>query len=387
MEFALWAYPWDLIDEGVESVADRLAAIGVSEINLATNYHSVQPFLPHNPKRKTFFAHASSYFHPHEEYYGRLSPVSNEIMGEEDWLACIVEGVEDTSLSLNSWTIGCHNSRLGMANQDLTLESPFGDSLVFGLCPSQPATQEYLRSLLTDLSARAPFKRIELETFDYFYGTGFGWHHDKYHLELGRLGEFLFGLCFCDACCDNAREVGIDVDDARTSAQEGIEAIINSDLPPDTSIVSWLRTHPELAAYIDVRMTTLTNLYSDLRTVTDDDIDLGRYTGFFEVEDAWMHGANLDTLAAHLDYYTVIAYESNRAEVVQRIRTADRLTSDIQLHAGILPGYPAVTSSDVVHDIIDGVAATNVERVSFYNYGLLPEQNLDWIEQAIAPYR
>lgn len=387
MEFALWAYPWDLIDEGVESVADRLAAIGVSEINLATNYHSVQPFLPHNPKRKTFFAHASSYFHPHEEYYGRLSPVSNETMGEEDWLACIVEGVEDTSLSLNSWTIGCHNSRLGMANQNLTLESPFGDSLVFGLCPSQPATQEYLRSLLTDLSARAPFKRIELETFDYFYGTGFGWHHDKYHLELGRLGEFLFGLCFCDACCDNAREVGIDVDDARTSAQEGIEAIINSDLPPDTSIVSWLRTHPELAAYIDVRMTTLTNLYSDLRTVIDDDIDLGRYTGFFEVEDAWMHGANLDTLAAHLDYYTVIAYESNRAEVVQRIRTADRLTSDIQLHAGILPGYPAVTSSDVVHDIIDGVAATNVERVSFYNYGLLPEQNLDWIEQAIAPYR
>lgn len=387
MEFALWAYPWDLIDEGVESVADRLAAIGVSEINLATNYHSVQPFLPHNPKRKTFFAHASSYFHPHEEYYGRLSPISNETMGEEDWLACIVEGVEDTSLSLNSWTIGCHNSRLGMANQDLTLESPFGDSLVFGLCPSQPATQEYLRSLLTDLSARAPFKRIELETFDYFYGTGFGWHHDKYHLELGRLGEFLFGLCFCDACCDNAREVGIDVDDARTSAQEGIEAIINSDLPPDTSIVSWLRTHPELAAYIDVRMTTLTNLYSDLRTVIDDDIDLGRYTGFFEVEDAWMHGANLDTLAAHLDYYTVIAYESNRAEVVQRIRTADRLTSDIQLHAGILPGYPAVTSSDVVHDIIDGVAATNVERVSFYNYGLLPEQNLDWIEQAIAPYR
>lgn len=386
MEFALWAYPWDLIDEGVESVADRLAAIGISEINLATNYHSVQPFLPHNPKRKTFFAHASSYFHPHEEYYGRLSPVSNETMGEEDWLACIVEGVEDTSLSLNSWTIGCHNSRLGMANQDLTLESPFGDSLAFGLCPSQPATQKYLQSLLTDLSARAPFKRIELETFDYFYGTGFGWHHDKYHLELGRLGEFLFGLCFCDACCDNAQEIGIDVDEARTSAQDGLEAIINSDLPPDTSIVSWLRTHPELAAYIDVRMTTLTNLYSNLRTVTDDDIDLGRYTGFFEIEDAWMHGANLDTLAAHLDYYTVIAYESSRAEVVQRIRTADRLTSDIQLHAGILPGYPAVTSSDVVRDIIDGIAATNVERVSFYNYGLLPEQNLDWIEQAIASY-
>lgn len=83
MEFALWAYPWDLLDEGVESVAERFADIGVDEINLATNYHSVQPFLPHNPERKTFFAHASSYFHPDEDRYGRLSPVPNERMGEE----------------------------------------------------------------------------------------------------------------------------------------------------------------------------------------------------------------------------------------------------------------------------------------------------------------
>lgn len=83
MEFALWAYPWDLLDEGVESVAERFADIGVGEINLATNYHSVQPFLPHNPERKTFFAHASSYFHPDEDRYGQLSPVPNERMGEE----------------------------------------------------------------------------------------------------------------------------------------------------------------------------------------------------------------------------------------------------------------------------------------------------------------
>jgi hypothetical protein len=387
MQFALWAYPWDLLDEGVKSVAERCAEIGVDELNLATNYHAVQPFLPHNPERTTFFAHASSYFHPDERHYGRLSPIPNERMGDEDWLSRISNEIADTHLSMNSWTIGCHNSRLGMANPDLTLKSPFGDSLAFGLCPSKPEVQEYLCSVLSDLSARASFERIELETFDYFYGTGFGWHHDKYHLELGRLGEFLFGLCFCDECCENARDAGVNVDAAQESAQVGVNAIIDGDLPPDMSLAGWLRTHSELTAYIDTRMRSLTDLYADLRSATNEDIELGRYTGFFNVDNAWMHGADLNALAAHLDYYTVIAYEASQRAAVQRARTADRFTPNISLHAGILPGYPAVDGAETVQSIVDGLAAAGVERISFYNYGLLPEQNLDWIGAATEPYR
>ena len=387
MRSALWAYPWDLLDEGVESVARRLTAIGIDEINLATNYHSVQPFLPHNPERQTFFAHASSYFQPDESCYGRLSPVPNEEMGEDDWLATIADELAETDLSLNSWTIGCHNSRLGMANPDLTLESPFGDSLAFGLCPSQPAVQGYLCGLLSDLSARAPFDRIELETFDYFYGTGFGWHHDKYHVELGTLGQFLFGLCFCDECRNHAAEHGVDVDRARESARTGINAIVDGDLPPDVNVAGWLQMHPALADYVDARTETLTELYADLRSAVGDGTKLGRYAGFFEVEDAWMHGADLDSLSTHLDYHTVIAYESTRRDVVQRVRTADRLTPDIPLHAGVLPGHPEIHDPGTLAAVVDGLADLGVERVSFYNYGLLPETNLDWIGQALVQHR
>ena len=151
MQFSLWSYPWDLLDEAIESVADRLTDIGSDEVNLATNYHSVQPFLPHNSERKTFFARASSYFHPDESHYGRLSPIPNRQMGDADWLGMVDDALADTDITLNSWTIGCHNSRLGMANPDLTLESPYGDSLAFGLCPSQPEVQEFLCGLLADL--------------------------------------------------------------------------------------------------------------------------------------------------------------------------------------------------------------------------------------------
>ena len=387
MDFALWVYPWDLLDEGVHSVAEYCAENGIGELNLATNYHAVQSFLPHNPKRKTFFTQASSYFHPNKEDYGRLSPVPNEQMNGDDWLLQISNEIADTHLTLNSWTIGCHNSRLGMANPDLTLESPFGDSLLFGLCPSQPAVQKYLCSLVSDLSSRSSFKRIELETFDYFYGTGFGWHHDKYHLELGRLGEFLFGLCFCDKCCDNARKAGVDVDTARKSAQEGVTAIINGNLPSDTQPASWLRAHSSLEAYIEVRMKTLADLYNDIRSVLDSSIKLGRYVDFFDIEETWMQGVDLDILAEHLDYYTVIAYESNRQAVVERVQTTNQLTPDIPLHAGVLPGYPVIDSAEMVQDIVDGLANTGVEHISFYNYGLLPKQNLNLIGEATKSYR
>jgi len=382
MDFALWAYPWDLLDEGVESVVDRCRQLGVNELNLATNYHSVQPFLPHNPERKTFFAHASSYFQPDKERYGRLSPVPNEEMGDEDWLARIDDALAGTDVSLNSWTIGCHNSRLGMANPDLTLESPFGDSLAFGLCPSQPAVQTFLQSLLSDLTARADFNRVELETFDYFYGTGFGWHHDKYHVELGRLGEFLFGLCFCDACREHANDAGVNVETARQQAQAGIRKAIDGDGTPDVKLVEWIDERPELAAYVDARSETLTSLYADLREAAEDDIDLGRYAGFFELEDAWMHGADLEALSDYLDYHTVIAYESSREAVTDRVEAAERLTGDAPLHAGILPGHPAVKDASTVADIVEGLSERGIERVSFYNYGLLSDRNLEWIRSA-----
>lgn len=385
MQFALWAYPWDLIDEGVESVAERCAEIGVDELNLATNYHAVQPFLPHNPERTTFFAHASSYFHPDESRYGRLSPIPNERMGDDDWLARISNEIADTPLSMNSWTIGCHNSRLGIANPDLTLKSPFGDSLAFGLCPSKPEVQEYLCSVLSDLSARAPFERIELETFDYFHGTGFGWHHDKYHIELGRLGEFLFGLCFCDKCCENARDAGVDVEAARSASTDAVDALAAGRFPADIDLVSWFNAHSEVAKYAAVRTDTLASLFRKFRASVD--AKLGYYVGLLNVADTWMHGADLKKLAPHLDYFTVAAYESSPEAVLSEFQTARDLAPNAEMHAGILPGHPAVHHSETVAEIVDALAGAGVPRISFYNYSLLPERNLDWIADSTEPYR
>lgn len=381
MTYAAWAYPWDLLDEGVQSVADGLVELGITEINLATNYHTVQAYLPHNPERRTFFARPSAYFQPADEY-GELEPVVNERMGEADWLATIDRELADTPVSLNSWTIGCHNSRLGMAHPDYALQNAFGDDLVFGLCPSQPATQTYLETLLTDLDRRANFERIELETFDYFYGTGFGWHHDKFHTRLGDLGEFLFGLCFCDACCAHARAADIDVTAVAERVRSTVDAISNGSLPHDIDVDGWLRAHPEVAAFVDVRCDALTDLYERLAAAVET-AELGAYVGMKRPETSWMHGLDLRALSDSLDYVTVMAYRESAAATVECLQTTRSLT-DLPVHAGILPAHPFVHDEATTVDVVDGLAANDCERVSIYNYGLLPERNLKWVGEAIS---
>lgn len=384
MTFATWAYPWDLLDEGVESVADRLLDLGITEINLATNYHTVQTYLPHNPERRTFFARPSSYFLPGDGYRD-LKPVPNERMGNDDWLATIDRKLANTKVSLNSWTIGCHNSRLGMEHPEYALQNAFDDPLVFGLCPSHPAVQEYLLMLLADLDNRAAFKRIELETFNYFYGTGYGWHHDKFHARLGDLGEFLFGVCFCDECRANAQQEGIDATTVAETVRSTVDAISVGRLPYDVDVGGWLRAHPEVAAYVDVRIETLTDLYCRLSDSVED-AEIGAYVGMKGVENSWMHGMDLRMLSDPLDYVTVMAYRETREETVSCLQMAREL-ANVPTHAGVLPGHPFVHDETTVVDIVDGLVENDADRVSFYNYGLLPERNLDWIGSAIDTQR
>ncbi|WP_137290623.1 hypothetical protein [Natronorubrum halophilum] len=380
MTFATWAYPWDLLDTGVESVAEQLLELGITEINLATNYHTVQTYLPHNPERRTFFARSSSYFQP-GEMYGDLEPVPNERMGDDDWLAVIDRELADTEVSLNSWTVGCHNSRLGMSRPEYALRNAFGDPLVFGLCPSRSAVQEYLLALLADLDDRAAFERIELETFNYFYGTGYGWHHDKFHARLGALGEFLFGVCFCDDCRANARQTGVDADAVAETVRSTVDAISAGEFPHDVDVGGWLREHPEVGAYIDVRIDTLTDLYRRLAAVVED-AELSAYVGMKGVENSWMHGLDLRALSDSLDYVTVMAYRETREETVDCLQLTRELV-DLPVHVGVLPAHPYVHDEATVGDIVDGLVENDTDRVSFYNYGLLPERNLDWIGSSI----
>lgn len=384
----MWAHPWDVVDEGPGAVAERLTEIGVTELNLATTMHSVQTLNPHNPERKTFFADASAYFQPDDDRYGEISPEVNETMGEADWLARIADGFADAPVSLNAWVVPFHSSSLGRKHPDAALTSPFGDSLIWGLCPSNPDVQAYGRALTADLADRGVFDGIEMELADYQYGTGYGWHHQEFFTRLGDLGEFLFGLCFCEHCRDHAAAAGVDVEAARDQARDGLSARFEGAIAADADVAGWLAEHQAVAAYTHARRETIVDLFGDFA----DRISPASFGYYLKmgglgddrmgVEHSWKHGLDLRALGDVFDYATVLAYHSDPTVVRDDVRTA-RTLLDARIDAGILAGHPIVDSREHLRSLVEAAVDAGAEDFSFYGYGVLPDRNLDWIGDAL----
>lgn len=382
MQFGMWAYPWDIVDKGPQEAVDELVDIGIDSLYVAANYHTVQAFSTHNPERKTFFTDASAYFEPSEDY-GELAPVQNEQMQAEqaDWIEEVADAVSDSPLQLNAWVVGCHNSTLGMEHEEYALESPFGDPLVFGLCPSQPAVQKYLKTMLADLDSNYPFEDVLLETFHYFHGSGWSWHHDKFHTDIGELGEYLLGLCFCEECQQNARDAGVAVEEARKLSKETILALAEGEMDSDVEPREWLEQNEAVKAYSDVRQETLSALYEEFASETD--VNIGGFIGMKGIDNSWMHGLDLETLQGTVDYFTIMDYLPSTEEVIETYEhSTDRIT-ETPVRAGILPGHPIVDTKEAVTDQIVALSETDTEEVTIYNYGLLPERNLSWVKDGI----
>jgi hypothetical protein len=389
MKASMWAHPWDLVDEGSEQAAQRLAAIGIDEINLATAMHSVQTLNPHNPERKTFFADASIYFQPDHDRYEAITPDVNPTMGDADWLGEIADGFADAPVDLNSWSATFHSSSLGRQHLDATIESPFGDSLVWGLCPSNPVVQEYGRALTTDLAERDVFGTIEMELADYQYGTGYGWHHQEWFTRMGPLGEFLFGLCFCDHCRERAREAGVDVDSARDNARAGLTDRFEGRIPHDIDVGGWLAEHPSVDAYTDIRRETLLSLFEDFDSIIDP-ADFGYYLKMgglgddrMGIEHSWKHGLDLGGLSDLLDTVTVLAYHRDPTVVRDDVNVT-RTFFDDTVRAGILAGSPITHDRAALRSQVEAAVDAGADELSFYGYGVLPDRNLSWIDDVLS---
>ena len=80
---SLYAYPWDLADEGVDAAMELFATTNCEEIMLTPCYHQSTFFLPHNPKRPVYPGDDGAiYFAPELSRYDntRMKPyVSKEV--------------------------------------------------------------------------------------------------------------------------------------------------------------------------------------------------------------------------------------------------------------------------------------------------------------------
>ena len=81
MTRAIWAYPRDLVERGAETELEELRSLGYTGVSVAAAYHSVQAYLPENPRRRWLTAQRSQlHYRADRSRYGALAPVA----GDED---------------------------------------------------------------------------------------------------------------------------------------------------------------------------------------------------------------------------------------------------------------------------------------------------------------
>jgi hypothetical protein len=387
MRFAIWAYPWDILDLGMDTVvADIRGRAGLDGINLATSYHAGRFFQPRSPRRKSYFPEDGTiYFQPDPGLWdGRtIVPKVADLVAEGDVLRDLIRRRDKTGLSVTCWTVALHNTRLGMLHPGACVRSAFGDLSYYSLCPSHPEVRAYAVTLARDLARNYRPDVIQLETPG-FMGYAHGYHHEKDGVGLTPEDDFLLSLCFCDACMHRASLTGIDASAARRTVRRWIENSAGRETPvprwPDFAQrgAEVFRGHPEVEAFVLWRFEPVASLVAEIRAAADS------ATRIEVIDDGWRAGFDLPMLGGNCDGVVFCAYDRTPEAVgadVAAVRAA--LPPRCGLGVGMRLFHPEMTCAQDVVARTQAAIQAGATELHYYNYGLVPAARLDWVRAAV----
>ncbi len=384
----------DLLDEGVPAVVDRLTAAGLESITVAAAYHHSRDVFPHGSHRKVQYLEGGvCYIRPNDPSYGRIRPVMAGALRSADPLRELTQRIPTSA-----WMVVLHNSRLAEAFPDCAPVTAFGDRLLNSLCPANPDARAYAVALAKDV-ARYPFRALKLEAVHYM-GFDHGGHHERSFVPLSPNVRFLLGLCFCVHCESAAH--GVEVVNLRRRVRDRIEAVFASaTAETHEAEVEDAALQELLGGYAEARQNVVTSLVAeivdavhqqspDTRVVYLDPsgATLGYATGRPATEQpatsiGWRDGIDLLSIPADgtgmLGYFADEQRFDREVEAYLRVAPADRLEVILR------PMPPDTASAEQLRQRVAALRAAGVGEVSFYHYGFMRLESLDWIAQALRP--
>ncbi|MDX6748683.1 hypothetical protein SH611_02570 [Geminicoccaceae bacterium 1502E] len=377
---SVYAYPWDIADEGTAAFADRLRALGADTVTLAAAYHAGKFLRPHGRAGKVFFPHDGTLAFRHDQAaYGRLKPAANRLLDTFDAFAALAAEAPD--FRRVAWIVACHNTRLGTACPDVTVRNCFDDRYPYSLCPAQPDMQDFVVALCRDAARACTPAAIAVETPGWLpYEHGF--HHEFAMMPLDDWTRLLLGLCFCDACIEGAQEAGIDAQRLQRRLAATLEDRLAAALPigaarAQDQIAADLLQASELAAFLRWRCTVVTGLVERVRSSLPEEIELWVIPSVQRPSArSWIEGSDLAELARAADRLEICFYEASAEEVALDLADVRRRAGSSAVINGVLrPGWPDLAGGAETEAAVR-VLREEVASLAFYNYGHLPEPAL-----------
>ncbi|MGY5054194.1 hypothetical protein ACWDFR_08970 [Streptomyces sp. 900105755] len=221
-----FVYPWDV--NGDPAAPERIAALGVDQVTLASAYHSTRALTPRHPRHRIVTAEHAAVYYPADgdRWAGReLRPHPAGDWAPGDAHGEAADALRGAGLEVHTWVVLAHNSRLGAVHPDTSVVNAYGDRYPWAPCIAQPATRAYLADLAAEAAVRPGAAGTELESLGW-YGLQHLHAHDKTAgVGLGDAGQYLMALCFCPACRTGYGEQGLDADELAAAVREALEPL------------------------------------------------------------------------------------------------------------------------------------------------------------------
>ncbi|MFJ8823505.1 hypothetical protein ACIREE_17130 [Streptomyces sp. NPDC102467] len=256
MKVSTFVYPWDV--NGDPDAARRIADLGVQQVTLAAAYHSTRALTPRHPHHRIVTAEHASVLYPIDEqrWQGReLRPYAAGDWAPGDAYGQAATALAEAGLSVHTWVVLAHNSRLGAERPDTSVRNAYGDRYPWAPCIAQPATRAYLVDLAAEAATRTGAHGTELESLGW-YGLAHLHAHDKTAgVGLGEAGQYLMSLCFCADCRTGYAQHGLNADELARSVRDALEPVWRGAAADD----GWVTVEKLLGAEV----ATATRAYRD----------------------------------------------------------------------------------------------------------------------------
>ena len=400
------AFATDLYDEGFDTVLGNVQErAGIDGLTMAVAYHDARDLFPHNPVHKVRYLEGGAvFFRPDESCYEglRLQPRVAELARTGDPLGDLCAAAGERGVSVNAWAVFLHSDRLGFTHPECATQSAVGDRYLTDLCPSNPEVRAYACALASDV-ARYEISTIFAESL-HFHSVAHGYHHERYFEELGAIGTYLLGLCFCVHCLEAARRTGVDAEMVHRSVHDELERRFADG---DSSGSSQELTRDRLAAfgdeqllgYLDARIETVTSLAAEVSAAA------GAYTSvaFLDLSGAekgfatghptgdaaptidWQMGIDVAALAEVCETIEVTGYTADPDRLSLDLDAYQTLVADTsRLGVMLRPMPPDCRSADNLVAKVALARELELKRIDFYHYGFCRLRSLDWIRESLT---
>ena len=379
---SMWIYLWDLVDEGYEPVLRKLSEGRLTGISMATAYHAGKFLEPHNPKRKVVFLEDGTvYFKPNPRIYGRIRPRLNSLVKAGHGLETAKKFADKLGLTTRAWVVCCHNTPLGTQYPDIACEDAFGDKLYHNLCPSNDDVRRYIHSLVTDIASHG-VDAIELEALQ-FQGYTHGYHHEREGIELNITAKFLLGLCFCPSCTKRARAAHLDLTSVRNFTKRTLEQWF-SDPAGTSAIYPTIDKLPSdlYGPMFDWRKSVITSFLEELK----DGAGPTRLRQLVSIDPLAQQIVGVDPLASAKIAGGLLAlgYVKDGAALREPMESLQATVGAASITLGLQVGLPESGGKKEFLDKMTTARGLGLTSFNFYNYGLIPLENLQWINEALV---